>query len=88
MSLGEDGHIAGHFENSIEFGEKIFCYTHNAPKYPKKRLSYTYKALSESRQIILACIGDSKRAAYDELMSGKGKHHEIRKHNNLIVLRD
>ena len=88
LSLGEDGHLAGHFENSIEFGEKIFCITHNAPKYPKKRLSYTLKTLSSSRQIILACVGDSKKEAFEKIMSGEGLHQDIKNHNNLIILRD
>ena len=88
LSLGEDGHLAGHFENSIKVKDDAFCYTEDSPKLPKKRISMTVSQLMNSKKIILACLGDSKKAALDDLLSGKSIHSELIEHQGLILVRD
>ena len=87
LSLGEDGHLAGHFENSTEINNH-FTYTEEAPKLPKKRVSYNLKKLLDSKLIIMACLGESKKKAYEELILGTNIHSEIIKHKGLVILRD
>ena len=88
LSLGEDGHLAGHFENSIKVQDGKFCYTENSPKLPKKRISMTLSQLMNSKKIILACLGNSKKLALDKLLSGEGIHSELIQHQGLILIRD
>ena len=88
LSLGEDGHLAGHFENSIKMQDDKFCYTEDSPKLPKKRISMTVSQLMNSKKIILACLGNSKKTALDNLLSGNSFHSELVKHQGLILLRD
>ena len=88
LSLGEDGHLAGHFENSINIQDGKFCYTEDSPKLPKKRISMTISQLMNSKKIILACLGDSKKTALDKLLSGESIHSELIKHQGLILVRD
>jgi 6-phosphogluconolactonase/glucosamine-6-phosphate isomerase/deaminase len=73
LSLGEDGHLAGHFENSLDLNEMI-CYTLNAPKNPPKRISYKVSWLLKSKLTIISAIGDHKREALINLLKGKGIH--------------
>ena len=88
LSLGEDGHLAGHFENSIKIYNDMFCFTENSPKLPKKRVSMTVSQLSNSKKIILACLGKNKDLALKNLLSGKSIHSELTLHKGLILLRN
>lgn len=73
LSLGEDGHLAGHFFNSKNIGLKL-CITENAPKAPPKRVSFQLEWLMESSKIIIVSLGKSKKRAADNLISGGGFH--------------
>ena len=73
LSLGEDGHLAGHFLNSKNIGLKL-CITENAPKPPPKRVSFKLEWLMESSKIIIVSLGKSKSRAADNLISGGGFH--------------
>ena len=88
LSLGEDGHLAGHFENSISIYNNMFCYTKNSPKLPKKRVSMTVSQLSNSKKIILASLGKNKDEALKGLLSGKSIHSKLIEHEGLILLRN
>lgn len=86
LSLGEDGHLAGHFKSSKIFRNDIFCETNNAPKKPKERVSYTVNYLYKSKKIFLACFGQSKARALKNFMSGKGIHSFLKDHENITLL--
>mgnify|MGYP006115600883 FL=1 len=89
LSLGEDGHIAGHFNNSLPTDDQRICITHEAIKLPKKRISYNVSWLLKSKLIILCVIGSDKEKAYNELFNGEGLHSEsIKSQDNLIILKD
>ncbi len=86
LSLGEDGHLAGHFKTSEIFEDGIFCRTDNAPKNPKERISYTINYLYKSKKIILVCFGQSKEIALKDFISGKGMHSFLKDHRNITLL--
>jgi len=89
LSLGEDGHLAGDFNNCDINIENKICYTENANKPPKKRLTYTASWLLNSDNIFLAAIGEDKEEAFSDFMSGKGMHSsKINYDKNIIVLKD
>ena len=88
MSLGEDGHLAGHFHNSSAANDSRFCYTDDSPKPPKKRISFNVNWLYGSSKIILAVIGENKLQAFEDLMMGVGLHSDIIDLNNLILITD
>lgn len=85
LSLGQDGHLAGHFENSEILGNK-FCVTIDAPKKPKTRVSYSVSWLKKSKKIVLVCIGKEKEKVLNDLISGTGLHSEIMENNNLYII--
>lgn len=85
LSLGEDGHLAGHFENSKNIDE-LFCITRNAIKEPKKRISFRIDWLFSSKIIIIAVFGTKKEKALKDLIEGKGIHSkDYKKSINRIV---
>ena len=86
LSLGEDGHLAGHFHNSILDQSKIFCFTDHAPKLPRKRVSFSMKWLFKSDKIILAAIGKEKKQQLQKFLAGEGLHSNLITHPNLTVL--
>lgn len=88
LSLGEDGHLAGHFNNSILLEGNTFCYTENAPKLPKKRISFSLERLMQSKLLVLASIGKNKKEAFNELITGNGFHNKIMHHKGLILIHD
>ena len=87
LSLGEDGHIAGHFEESVSL-TKDFCFIRNSPKPPKKRLSFKLEKFLESHRIVLACIGKEKKHALEKLLSGESFHSKLVEHERLILIYD
>lgn len=88
LSLGEDGHLAGHFSNSVFLEKNKFCFTENAPKLPKKRISFSLERLMQSELIVLASIGENKKNALYELNSGKSVHNALMQHKGLILIYD
>jgi len=80
LSLGEDGHLAGHFENSINFSTKT-CFTDKAPKKPFRRVSFRVDWLLRSKKIIIIVLGLPKRNALRTLMNGKSQHSKELKNN-------
>lgn len=88
LSLGEDGHLAGHFVNSYLLKDNRFCFTANAVKEPKCRISFTVDFLSKSKKIILAVFGEEKKGPLVELMAGIGIHSSIITNKNLTIYTD
>ncbi len=88
LSLGKDGHLAGHFVNSHLLKDDRFCFTSNAVKEPKFRISFTVDFLSRSKKIILAVFGEEKKLPLEELMEGIGIHSSIIANKNLTIYTD
>ena len=86
LSLGEDGHLAGHFHNSIFDSSNVFCYTDHAPKFPRKRVSFSMQWLLRSKKIILAAVGADKKYELKKFLDGRGLHSELLNHPNLTIL--
>lgn len=70
LSLGEDGHLAGHFNNSILFRNGILCKTDIAPISP--RISFSVEWLLKAKNVFIVIKGKEKQLAYDRLLSGNG----------------
>jgi len=88
LSLGEDGHLAGHFSNSNILPDTRFCYTDEASKKPKKRISFNLDWLMLSTKVILVVLGKEKQEALMELMSDRAIHSNIWDSENLILITD
>ena len=88
LSLGEDGHLAGHFLNSELTNDNRFCHTTNAIKEPKERISFTVKHLFNSKKVVLAVLGREKRKAFTDLVESKGLHSNFWNKNNLVLITD
>lgn len=73
LSLGEDGHLAGHFPSSTNISDKI-CYTNKATLKPLKRVSFRLDFLMLSKRIILIVLGKEKESALISLINGKNIH--------------
>ena len=88
LSLGEDGHLAGNFKNSIPLNEKC-TFTNNAPKPPKKRISFSIDWLIRSKIVIIVALGNEKEKAIQDLLSGAGAFPSINlSSKNIVLLRD
>jgi len=70
LSLGEDGHLAGHFENSEDKND-IFSTTSNAPKSPKDRMSFSLSFLKKTKHIVLCSIGSKKKNITEKFLNGE-----------------
>jgi len=89
LSLGEDGHLAGHFDTSNPFSlDKRFCSTDSAPKLPQNRISFDVKWLSQSQEVLLLAIGKDKQGALERFVDGSGFHSENLAKSNLTVITD
>jgi len=84
LSLGEDGHLAGNFSNSINLGKNI-TYNMDAPKFPKERISFSIEWLVKSDLIILLAIGKDKHNAFQQLISGGRKFTQLEEVSSKII---
>ena len=89
LSLGEDGHLAGHFENS-ENKNDIFSTTCNAPKSPKDRMSFSLSFLKKTKHIVLCSIGNEKKNITEKFLNGEIFSSDIfmNNHNRIDVISD
>ena len=88
LSIGEDGHIAGHFSNSIN-KNNFFSETNNSPKPPKNRISLRPDYLSKARIIIVLAIGSEKKEALEDFIEDKNKESsKLRQHKELFLISD
>ena len=89
LSLGEDGHLAGHFPQSFFSDDKRICWTKKASKPPKERVSFSAQWLCRSSLVIICVVGKNKEESYLSWVNGSGFHSEIiQKTDNLIILKD
>lgn len=89
LSIGNDGHLAGHFSNSKSYDD-FFCITNNAAKPPRRRLSYKVEKLFLSKKIFLTAFGLEKKQALKDLFNGKGIHSDefFKKGKKITVISD
>ena len=89
LSLGEDGHLAGDFFKSKNLNNFI-CHTDQAPKPPRKRISFRADWLFKSKKIILIVLGKSKKNAFKKLICGNGYHSKsfLKCSNEIIIITD
>lgn len=88
LSLGEDGHLAGHFFNSMNLNNSV-CYTENASSPPLKRISYRIEFLTKAKQILLIVLGNEKKQAFNLLLKSKNIHSKyILSSKKIFVLTD
>lgn len=87
LSLGEDGHLAGHFQNSLNLSD-MFCYTENAPKPPPARISFRLDWLKKSSILVIMALGSQKRRAFIDLCNGSSHHSSLVDLDNVIIITD
>ncbi len=88
LSMGEDGHMAGHFNNSKDYKDSIFCFNTNSPKPPKTRLSFKVSWLMKANRVILVSFGKEKHKELKKLLGGSGLHSQILRTKELIIISD
>ena len=69
LSMGEDGHIASLFPNSVALCEtKRRVVTVLAPKPPCRRLTITPAVILAAKNVYVLAVGAEKRLKYEEAM--------------------
>lgn len=70
LGMGEDGHTASLFPNSIFKENDNILVEKNSPKYPQKRISMSYARLNKSEVVFKVVCGASKQFAVELWLSG------------------
>ena len=87
LSLGADGHLAGHFRNSQKIGNAMINCTENVPFSP--RISFSIPWLLKAKKVFIVAIGASKENAYNDLFLNKGIFNiELFKSDRITFLKD
>jgi 6-phosphogluconolactonase len=68
LSAGEEGHVAGIFQD-ISYSDNKLVYFENSPKLPAKRFSITPDLLSKTKTAVVLYFGDSKEKALRSLLN-------------------
>ena len=63
LGMGEDGHTASLFPGQVHDSERLVVPVANAPKPPPDRISLNYRALADTRAMLLLVTGAGKREA-------------------------
>ena len=70
LGIGEDGHIASLFPGMpLDSQGTHLCQVAAPPVAPSLRISLSFRALIEARQIAFVIIGENKRQLLDHLLS-------------------
>lgn len=71
LGMGADGHVASLFpdSNPVEHGKFVVSEA-NSPKPPEQRISLSFQALSDAREVWFLVSGSDKAAAVREALSG------------------
>ena len=75
FGMGPDGHVASLFPEHpgvYEDGPTVIA-VHNSPKPPPDRLSLTFRAIQNSREVWVVAAGGEKAAAAHMALSGAGR---------------
>jgi 6-phosphogluconolactonase len=72
LGVGEDGHIASLFPNSIALNETVKKVVPIiGPKYPYKRLTITPRVIDQAKHVYILAPGAEKQKIYKKVQSGK-----------------
>jgi len=71
LSMGEDGHIASLFPNHSYPENHMVVIENNSPKFPKQRISMSYKRLNNSNYVFKLILGNSKKNVLKLLKQGE-----------------
>jgi 6-phosphogluconolactonase len=71
LGLGNDGHTASLFSNTMTQGESLVQPVFHAPKSPKERVTLSATALSQSREILVLVSGPEKKATLGAWQRGE-----------------
>lgn len=71
LSIGEDGHIASLFPGRKYNNAQSVIIEKNSPKFPKKRISMSFKKLSNAKHLFKIIIGKSKMSIVKRLSEDK-----------------
>ena len=63
LGMGEDGHTASLFPGHLHASDELAHSVYDAPKAPPERVSLSFKALSDSEQVLMLITGESKKPA-------------------------
>lgn len=75
LGMGEDGHVASLFPNTPEATNEStakFVHIANSPKPPPNRLSLSYAALADAKDVWVLASGAGKQVALKESLAVKG----------------
>lgn len=71
LGLGEDGHVASLFPgHPARFSTAPVVYLADSPKPPARRLTLSFKSLRTAQTHVLYAVGESKRRALEQILSG------------------
>jgi 6-phosphogluconolactonase len=70
LGMGEDGHTASLFPNSIYKENDNILIERNSPKYPQRRISMSYSRLNKSELVFKVACGKSKQFAVELWLKG------------------
>ncbi len=71
LGMGEDGHIASLFPgHPARFAKGLVTIIDDSPKPPPRRITFTYEILRTSRAQFLLAMGEGKRTALQQVLSG------------------
>jgi 6-phosphogluconolactonase len=70
--MGEDGHIASIFGDSLKlFEEKNFCASAEHPMTHQKRITFTGRVINNAKQIVFLITGRNKNSVVDTVLNKK-----------------
>jgi len=70
LGIGEDGHTASLFPNHVHLDDRRVVPVLDAPKPPSERVSLSFSALRDTREMCVLVTGQSKREAVQQWREG------------------
>lgn len=80
LGLGEDGHTASLFPNHQAMSyapDRLVAVVKNSPKPPSVRLTLTYKAINQAKNVIFLATGENKAQAVARALKEADSSHPL-----------
>ena len=71
LGMGEDGHTASLFPDSLDDQPTEVVAVHHSPKPPAERVSLGYARLAGARERVVLALGKSKQAVIKRIRAGE-----------------